>query len=55
MDRIILDFAKQIDLNRFDMVLVNQVGGGYFAREIARIQNYKKPMINIEYHKTEGL
>lgn len=51
MDRIILDFAKRVDLNRFDMVLVNQVGGDYFAREIARIQNYKNPMIDIEYHR----
>lgn len=51
MARVIRDFAWHINLDRFDAILINQIGGGYFAREIAKIQNYKKPMIDIEYHR----
>lgn len=51
MNMIIENFLKQIDLNWFDEIVVNLKGGEYFAKSLAKLQNYQKPIIDIEYHR----
>lgn len=51
MEMIIRSFANQIDLNWFDKIVVNLKGGEYFAKSLAKLQNYQKPIIDIEYHR----
>ncbi len=51
MDIAIRRFSSVVKLKWFDVILVNQFGGDYFAKQLAQLQVYKAPMVNIEYHR----
>lgn len=51
MDKIIKSFSESVNLNWFDEVLVNQKGASYFAEKLIKLQNYQKPVTDIEYHR----
>lgn len=51
MANLVKRFSEKINLNWFDAIAVNQIGGEYFAQELARLQSYSKPIFDIEYHR----
>jgi hypothetical protein len=47
----IKEFSKTIELNAFDVLLINQKGGGFFANTLMSLQKYRGAKCNIEYHR----
>jgi len=51
MSNYIKEFSKTIDLNDFDVLLINQKGGRFFAETLMKLQNYRGSFLNVEYHR----
>lgn len=55
LDKLIKKFSETVNLRQFDYICVNQMGGGFFAHELMRLQKYKGKLIDIEYHENRNV
>lgn len=51
MNNLIENLSRQVNLNWFDAILVNQMGGSYFANKLIKLQNYQGQIVDIKYHQ----
>lgn len=51
VDNLIKEYSDTHDLNKYNYLCINLVGGLPFAEDLIRLQGYKGEVINIEYHE----
>lgn len=51
MGKFISDLSEKVSLTNFDAVLVNSKGGWFLFNALAKLQNYQREPIEIEYHR----
>lgn len=51
MEEYIRNFSSKIKLDWFDAIGINQFGADPFAQELIKLQGYKGPVFDIEYHR----
>jgi len=54
MSNYIKGLSDKVKFDKFEAVLVNMNGGKFLFDQIAKLQNYQKPPILIEYHRPDG-